>query len=130
MAENTEAKLKAFVICENIIRDTNNRASLINIFDSLKVEKLPGNIGLNIFLSFFCVIGTRELKIEMISPSGEKLNTFGQEVLIPLPSGYDLTIQGIFGIKEKGEYTFIAYLDGEMLGEAFLTIHIIKGDEA
>lgn len=127
------------VICENFIKDANNKVTLVNLFDVIYVDKLPA-----IHSSFFLVGNFRvfdmrktdkelKLKFSILDPKGNNILSEAPDMRIELKHDQE---QQPFGITNQinnlvfsapGEYKFVLSANDEELGNVKLSVIQKKG---
>jgi hypothetical protein len=129
--KNSGPYLAFAVICERVLRETDQVPSLIRIFDHLLIngpspQLSPNSVPLTIAVGFRAgrKQGKSTVSIRPLSPSGQDLPGIEQPILFQgdQESGANLVGQILFPIQEEGLYWFGIFLDGTELTRVPLRI--------
>jgi len=123
----TEPLLKAFLLCEMVIVDKEDRFSIINNFNTLSTNKLPLEFAFKLYLSIMMPEGLHQIKITMIKPDRQETQVAQREFPAEQSGKLDAIIDvKLTSIDISGAYLFNAFVDGKQIGCDELTVVLLE----
>ena len=119
-------KVNAFVLCENIILDQQNRYSLINIYNQFRFPTFPVVFPLRMFLSYISPEGFFKLQISLTKPGKSPEQIFESDSFQGLPENIDGFMDFAIQFDQPGPYLFTASLSGKPFAELNLSVFEVQ----
>lgn len=133
-------QVEFFLLCENVIIDQKNKASIINLYDRIFAEKLPAQHPRFVFFTSILFSNQTENSQKAIVTLSVKTPSGVESVMVKTPAQFDIphhTNSGKIGtileipnpiLTEYGEYTAEILVNGKVLKSK--VFDVVKGDSS
>jgi len=116
-------KVNMFVTCEYVTMGMGERPTVVDVFNNIHFQSIPGTHNFTLFARLLAEPGTYPITIQAGREDGEKIiDVFSADITVGESHAHNILVKEDFSFDQPGQYTFSIYSDGHMLGETYLAI--------